>query len=106
MVESDVLGDKNLNYGTDVDSLQIAAYNKKLEAIQINGLSSNLLGVYNDLAYGQTIASIITQIRPTTFSPDFGDTPAIDSVVISIPYFSRINGTENGETTYTILDSL
>ncbi|HEX9601747.1 MAG TPA: DUF4270 domain-containing protein [Mariniflexile sp.] len=106
VVESDVLGDKNLNFGTDVDSLQIAAYNKKLEAIQINGLSSNLLGVYNDLAYGQTIASIITQVTPTTFSPDFGENTVIDSVILTIPYFSRITGTEDGNTTYTILDSL
>lgn len=107
VVESDVLGDKNLNFGTDVDSLQIAAYNKKLDSIQINGLSSNLLGVYNDLAYGQTIASIITQITPTTFSPDFGENTVIDSVVLTIPYFSRITGTDtDGNTTYTILDSL
>jgi hypothetical protein len=106
VVESDVLGDKNLNFGTDVDSLQIAAYNKKLEAIQINGLSSNLLGVYNDLAYGQTIASIITQVTPTTFSPDFGENTVIDSVILTIPYFSRTTGTEDGNTTYTILDSL
>lgn len=107
VVESDVLGDKNLNFGTDVDSVQIAAYNKKLEAIQINGLSSNLLGVYNDFAYGQTVASIITQITPTTFSPDFGENTVIDSVVLTIPYFSRITGTDtDGNTTYTILDSL
>ncbi|MFI0428847.1 DUF4270 domain-containing protein [Mariniflexile sp. HMF6888] len=107
VIESDVLGDKNLNFGTDVESLQIAAYNKKLDSLQINGLSSNLLGVYNDFAYGQTIASIITQITPTTFSPDFGENTVIDSVVLTIPYFSRITGTDtNGNTTYTILDSL
>lgn len=107
VVESDVLGDKNLNFETNVDSFQIAAYNKKLEAIQINGLSSNLLGVYNDFAYGQTIASIITQVTPTTFSPDFGENTVIDSVILTIPYFSRITGTDTeGNTTYTILDSL
>ncbi|MFG6686826.1 DUF4270 domain-containing protein [Mariniflexile sp. HNIBRBA6329] len=106
VVDSDVLGENNLNYNTDSTSFQIAAYNKKLEALQINGLSSNLLGVYNDPAYGQTIASIVAQVTPTTFSPDFGDNTVIDSVVISIPYFSRINGTEDGNPTYTILDSL
>ncbi|MBP0902738.1 DUF4270 domain-containing protein [Mariniflexile gromovii] len=107
VVESDVLGEQNLNFKTDTLSFQIAAYNKKLEALQINGLSSNLLGVYNDPAYGQTIASIITQLTPTTYSPDFGDNTVIDSVVMSIPYFSRSTGTDaNGNTTYTISDSL
>lgn len=107
VIDSNVLGEGNLNYNIDSTSLQIAAYNKKLEALQINGLPSNLLGVYNDPAYGQTIASIITQLTPTTFSPDFGDNPVIESVVISIPYFSRATGTDpEGNTTYTILDSL
>lgn len=107
VIDSNVLGEGNLNYNIDSTSLQIAAYNKKLEALQINGLPSNLLGVYKDPAYGQTIASIITQLTPTTFSPDFGDNPVIESVVISIPYFSRATGTDpEGNTTYTILDSL
>ncbi|MEN3323417.1 DUF4270 domain-containing protein [Mariniflexile soesokkakense] len=107
VLESDVLGDKNLNFETDTTSFQIAAYNKILDSVQINGLSSNLLGVYNDPAYGQTIASIITQITPTTNSPDFGDNPVIDSVILTIPYFNRITGADNdGNATYTILDSL
>ena len=107
VLDSNVLGEGNLNYNTDSTSFQIAAYNKKLESLQINGLSSNLLGVYNDPAFGQTIASIVTQITPATLNPDFGDNPVIDSVVVSIPYFSRITGTDtNGNTIYTILDSL
>ena len=101
VVESDVLGEQNLNFKTDTLVFQIAAYNKKLEALQINGLSSNLLGVYNDPAYGQTIASIITQITPTTLSPNFNDTPAIDSVVLSIPYFSRVTGTDTDAFAYS-----
>lgn len=107
VLESDVLGEENLNFKSDTLNFQIAAYNKKLEALQINGLSSNLLGVYNDPAYGQTIASIITQVAPTTYSPDFGTNPVIDSVIISIPYFSRTTGVDDdGNTTYTINDSL
>ncbi|WP_308991548.1 DUF4270 domain-containing protein [Mariniflexile litorale] len=106
IVESDVLGEQNSNFKTDSISFQIAAYNKKLDSLQINGLSSYLLGVYNDPAYGQTIASIITQITPSIYSPDFGDNPVIDSVVLTIPYFNRATGTdENGNPTYT-LDSI
>lgn len=107
VIDSDVLGEQNANFFTDSTSFQIAAYNKKLDSLQINGLSSTLLGVYNDPAYGQTIASIVAQLVPSTYAPDFGDNPVIDSVVLTIPYFNRITGTnEDGSTKYTILDSL
>lgn len=109
VLESDVLGEENSRFKTDTVSFQIAAYNKNIEGVQINSLSSNLLGVYNDPAYGQTIASIITQLTPASVSPapDFGVNPVIDSVIVTIPYFSRTTGTDTaGNTTYTILDSL
>ncbi|WP_100613515.1 DUF4270 domain-containing protein [Confluentibacter citreus] len=103
-VESDVLGEDNINFNTGKVNLPITAYNKKLDSLQINNLSSNLLGVFNDPAYGQTTASIITQISPSPsgFNPDFGDNPVIDSVVLTIPYFSRTIT----DSTYTISDSL
>ncbi|WP_372757028.1 DUF4270 domain-containing protein [Mariniflexile sp.] len=107
VIESDVLGDENSNFITDSTSIQIAAYNKKLEKLQINGLSSNLLGVYNDPAYGQTVASIVAQVIPASYITDFGENTVIDSVVLTIPYFNRVTGTdESGNTIYTILDSL
>lgn len=89
IIESDVLGKDNANFDTNNLNLQILAYNKKLDSLQINGLGANLLGVFNDPAYGQTTASIITQVTPATFDPDFGDNPVIDSVILKIPYFSR-----------------
>uniref|UniRef100_UPI00404823E9 DUF4270 domain-containing protein n=1 Tax=Mariniflexile sp. TaxID=1979402 RepID=UPI00404823E9 len=106
VLESNVLGEDNSNFSATNEFLQIAAYNKKLDSLQINRLPSNLLGVYNDPVYGQTTASIVTQITPTTYAPDFGDNTVIDSVVLNIPYFSRVIGTVDGNPTYTILDSL
>jgi hypothetical protein len=107
IIESDVLGKENSNFITSDTTLSITAYNKKLEALQINGLASYLLGVYNDPAYGQSKASIITQISPTVFNPSFGNNPVIDSVILRIPYFSRVVGADDiGNSTYTIQDSL
>lgn len=106
VIESDVLNENNSNFLTDSTSFPLLAYNKKLDSLQINNLSSTLLGVYNDPAYGQTIASIVAQVAPTTYSPDFGDNPVIDSVILTIPYFSRASTDDNGNTIYTILDSL
>jgi len=101
-VESDVIGDGNFNFNTDKATLPIIAYNKKLDSLQINNLPSNLLGVFNDPVYGQTTASIITQIAPSGYGPDFGINPVVDSVVLSIPYFSRMLS----DSIFTISDSL
>ena len=101
-IESDVLGENNANFNKDVETLDITAYNKKLSSVQINGLPANLLGVFNDPAYGKTTASIVSQITPTTFNPDFGVNTVVDSVVLTIPYFSRAVT----DSTYTIKDSL
>ncbi len=92
VIESEVLGIDNANFTVKDTSISVVAYNKKLEALQINNLPSNLLGVFNDPDYGKTTASIVTQLTPTTFSEDFGINPVIDSVVINIPYFSTVTG--------------
>jgi hypothetical protein len=101
-IESDVLGEDNFNFNTDKVTLPIIAYNKKLDSLQINNLSSNLLGVFFDPVYGQTTASIISQIAPSGYAPDFGGNPVVDSVILSIPYYSRALT----DSTYTISDSL
>lgn len=107
-IESDVLGEGNANFFTDSSLIKISAYNKKLEALKINNLSSSLLGVFNDPEFGQTKASIITQLTPSSASLDksFDVNPVIDSVVITIPYYSTENGfDDDGNTTYQ-LDSV
>ena len=108
-IESDVLGKDNANFNTDNLNLQILAYNKKLDSLQINGLSSNLFGVFNDPVYGQTTASIITQLTPNVSNPDFGDNSVIDSVILKVPYFSKTSADspdDDGNEVFTIKDSL
>ncbi|GAA3600450.1 DUF4270 domain-containing protein [Flavivirga amylovorans] len=107
VLESDVLGKGNANFGIGDTILPITAYNKKLNTLQINNLNSNLLGFYNDPEFGQTTASVVTQVTPTSLSPSFGVNPVIDSVILSIPYFSKVIGVDtNGNSTYSIKDSL
>ena len=108
VIESDVLGIDNANFYIDSLVLPINAYNKKLDTVQINNLPSNLLGVFNDLEFGKTNASIITQITPASYSEDFDINPIIDSVVINIPYFSTVTGTnaENTDAADYKIDSL
>ena len=106
VVESDVLGEENANFETDNVIIPIVAYNKKISSLQINNLASNFLGVFDDPAYGQTTSSIVTQVTPSSYNPNFGDNTVIDSIVVTIPYYSTITGTDDeGEQIYA-LDSL
>lgn len=106
VIESSVLGEENSSFAVKDTSYSVIAYNKKLEALQINNLNSNVLGVFNDPEYGTTTASIVTQVIPTTFTEDFGVNPVIDSIVINIPYFNTSVSVDNDGNTVYKLDSV
>lgn len=106
-IESDLVNNDN---ATSFDALardfDVIAYTKALPPVQTSALPINLLGVYNDPNYGQTTGRIVTQLRSSLVGPDFGENAVLDSVVISIPYFSTpIENTDEGETIYE-LDSV
>ncbi len=84
----------------------VVAYNKNLTAVQTNNLPAYLLGVYQEPVYGQMTANILTQLSLANNSPTFGRTPRLDSVVMTVPYFStQLPNNEQGNTVYRI-DSL
>ena len=89
-----------------VEEVEVQAYNKKINSVQTNNLSTNLLGVYNHPVYGQSVASILSQIALSTKNPTFGTAPELDSVVLTIPYFSTEGDLdEDGNIEYA-LDSV
>uniref|UniRef100_UPI0040491615 DUF4270 domain-containing protein n=1 Tax=Gelidibacter sp. TaxID=2018083 RepID=UPI0040491615 len=103
-LDTDIVGDPN--FGTNSEIYEVIAYNKKLEPVQTNNLPINMLGVYKDPVYGLTTANFVTQLTPTILDPDFGENIELDSVVMTIPYFSRVTGVNaDGDTTYK-LDSI
>lgn len=102
-IDSDVIGEGNTNFNASSSVFDVLAYNKKLDAVQINNLGSSLLGFYNDPIYGQTTASLVAQVTPLTTDPRFGTNAVLDSVVLNIPYFSRATGVvNNGITEYAL----
>ncbi|MDY8135265.1 DUF4270 domain-containing protein [Aquimarina sp. 2201CG5-10] len=107
-VGSEIIG--GVNFTDEVFTVTPVAYTRKFDRVQTSGLPNNLLGVYNDPAYGQSVYSILSQIQPERFDPDFGENAVLDSVVLSIPYFNRVESTETtdeGETiTNYVLDSI
>lgn len=106
-IESDVIAVKH--FEIDHAIVPITSFNKKLDSLQINNLPTTVFGVFNDPVYGQTKASIIAQLVPTTYPTSFGGNPVIDSVILSIPYYNKTaadSPDEDGNTVYSISDSL
>ncbi len=84
----------------------VKAHSNKIGPVQTNGLSANLLGVYNEPVYGQQVANVLTQLSLTSNNPQFGDQPVVDSVVLTLPYFSKaVEAGEDGNPVYE-LDSI
>ncbi|SFI54384.1 DUF4270 domain-containing protein [Olleya namhaensis] len=103
-VESDISGAQN--FTTNSRLFPFVSYSKKLDPVQTNAITSNVLGFYNDPVYGVTSANLVTQIAPDDVSPDFGDNLEIISVKLYIPYYATADDTDDdGNTTY-ILDSI
>jgi hypothetical protein len=106
-LDSDIINNDNAShFDTDAMRFDVVTYNKKLDPVQTNNLPINLLGIYNDPLYGTTTANVVTQIRPNSYNPNFGENVVLDSVVLTIPYFSKnLEINESGETIYE-LDSV
>lgn len=81
------------------ESTEINANSHVLERVQTNELSSYQLGIYDDPTYGKTQANVLAQLSLSQTSPKFGTNPEMDSVVLSVPYYSTVTEqTEDGDT--------
>ena len=104
-VGSDIIGENNFE-SESTKEYSVVAYTNPLEAVQTNNLTRNFLGAYNDPLYGLTTASFVSQLAMSAYDPDFGDGIKMDSVVLTVPYFStRVETNSEGETIYK-LDSV
>lgn len=85
----------------------IAAYDQSTGAVQANNLPLNVLGVYDNPAFGKTTAQFVTQLELGVENPTFADSPIIDSVYLYVPYFSTFKSKDEttGVSTYE-LDSI
>ncbi|MDC6388120.1 DUF4270 domain-containing protein [Maribacter sp. PR1] len=72
-IGSGVAGSDPFSTGKEV--YDVFAYNRNVEAIRTNKLPIYQLGFYNDPVYGETKASITTQLRLPSNNPTFGILP-------------------------------
>ena len=94
------------NFQTTSEKFDVITSNKRVDPVRSNGLPVNYLGIYNDPVYGTSSANFLSQLGSSTLNPTFGENVVLDSVVLTIPYFSTIDGTdEDGNVAYK-LDSV
>ncbi len=105
-VGTDIVG--QVNFDTrEVDDLSVTAFSRSFsQGVQTNALPVGALGFYRDNVYGTTNARVLTQLMISRDNPDFGDNTVIDSVILTLPYFSTILDTDaDGNSTFE-LDSI
>ena len=106
-LDSDVINSNNaINFETNSIEYPIVTHSKIVDPVQSNNLPSFLLGYNNHAIYGESTSSFVGQMVPDQYSPDFGDNVVLDSVILTIPYFSRgIETSDEDDITYE-LDSV
>lgn len=68
------------------DTLNIITSLVKDDSIPTLNASTNLVGIYNDAVFGPASASFFTEVTLAGVNVNFGTTPVIDSVVLTMKY--------------------
>lgn len=96
------------NFDLNKTSYSVLGYNQKTGPIQSNNLEVNPLGIYNDPNFGETTANFNTQLSLSTLLSTVGTRPYIESVVLTIPYYTdelKTKTNDDGSHVY-VLDSI
>jgi hypothetical protein len=103
-IGADLLGENHfdfLQYSSDV-----VAHNQKLGPVDATDLPINALGIYDDPAFGKTTAHFATQLNLAALAPTIGTNAVVDSVYLSVPYFSTLKTTNTDGSHVYELDSI
>ncbi len=102
------IGGEIINNPSNVElrEVEVKAYSQKVNSIQTNNLSNNILGVNNHPVYGESAASLVTQVTLSAENPSFGENAQLDSVVMTIPFFSTQSSASTDDQIIYELDSL
>lgn len=108
-IGSNVIDDNH--FGFELDTLSsISAFVQPTGIVQTNNLPINQLGIYNNPVFGKTKANFVTQLTlpSASLNPKFDLTlnPIIESVILTIPYFSKKTSTTTEGSGLYELDSI
>jgi hypothetical protein len=68
------------------DTTAVISYSQIVDSIKTDETSLSLLGSMADPVFGVSTAGFYTQLRLSTTAHDFGETPTLDSLVLSLDY--------------------
>ena len=102
--DSQVINSDNaINFSTSSIEYSLTTRSEMVNPVQTNNLPSFLLGSYNHPQFGKSNSSFVGQMVPSEYNHEFGDNVVLDSVVLTIPYYSRgVDTNEEGDITYEI----
>ncbi len=90
------------------DTITIHAYSFSEDSVKTSGQQLLLAGSYLDPVFGQADASFYSQVKMPVSNLSFGSNPVVDSVVLSLTYFSFYGDTTYPQTfeVYEVLEDL
>ena len=102
--DSGVINSENaINFSTNNVEYTLTNRSEKINPVQTNNLPSFLIGSYKHPQYGISSGSFVGQMVPDEYNHDFGDNVVLDSVVLTMPFYSRgVDTSEEGDITYEI----
>ena len=106
-IGANIIGDNHFNT-EKYDGASLSIINQKTGPIQTSNLDIYPFGIIENEVFGNTTANFATQVQLAAVAPTIDPAlmQTIDSVVIHIPYYSKLVSTDtNGYHTYT-LDSI
>jgi len=110
VLNSDVATNFNIKKLSELESnpefSEVITYSQALGPVQTNSsLNLSTLGLYDDV-YGRVTYSFVSQVTLSSYSPTFqgsADELAIDSVVLTMPYFYGVTDVdEDNNITYNV----
>lgn len=103
---SGIVDDDHFSFLPD-NSSTVRAFSLSTDVVQSNNLPINSLGIYNNTVFGKVKANFVTQLELASPNPIFeaAKNPVLDSVVLTIPYFSTKTSGSSATVVYQ-LDSL
>lgn len=103
-IGGDLIGDNH--FSLKDTAFSVVAYNQKIGPIESNNLAVNALGIYKNPAFGTTNANFATQLILATPNPTIGANAVIDSVYLTVPYYSTLKSTNTDGSHVYELDSI
>lgn len=87
---TDLIPDEELNL-TVTDTISLITYTERDDSVETDGLTVNVWGAMNDPLFGLSYAGIYTQFSTDRSNIDLGNSPSLDSLVLTLKFSEGSN---------------